>query len=110
MGNPWEWGQLGVAGAVAVSLGGVISYVFKLFVSVQAEAMARARAERDAERTEVTRLHTLSEEQQRAVVVTLADVARVMAEVQQMMREREIQAAMEREFDRRGKRRGSDDT
>lgn len=108
MTGPFEWSQLGVAGTVAVSLGGVIAYVFKLFTTVQQDAVKRALAERDSERNEVTRLHSQSDEQQKVILVTLADVTRVMSEVQQMMREREIQNAMEREFSRRGKKQDSD--
>lgn len=97
----FTWTQFGLAGIIAVSLGGVISYVFRLFVRVQGDQVSRAVNERDDANNENVRLHNRIEDQQRATLATLVDVARVMSEVQQMLREREIHLAMEREFDRR---------
>lgn len=99
--DPWGWSQLGLAGTIAVSLGGVIAYVFKLFINTQTDAIARSTAARDEEHNENIALQARLDDQQRSVLTTLADVARVMSEVQQMLREREIQLAMEREFERR---------
>jgi hypothetical protein len=96
-----NWTQYGVAGLVAMSLGGVIAYIFKLFVHAQRESLERTRDELRECNAEGIRLHGKIEDQQRAVLQTLSDVARVMSEVQQMMREREIQTAMEKEFERR---------
>jgi hypothetical protein len=99
--NLISWSQFGLAGLIAMTLGGVISYVFRLLVRVQTTTMERLMAERDATETENQRLQNRFEEQQRTTLTTLADVAHVMSEVQQMLREREIQQAMEREFNRR---------
>lgn len=98
-----NWSQLGLAGLIALALGGVISYIFRLLVEVQTKQTERLTSERDATETENQRLHNRFEEQQRGTLSVLADVARVMAEVQQMLREREIQQTMEREFRRRGR-------
>lgn len=81
------WGQFGLAGLVAMSLGTVIAYIFKLLLTSQQAALKDAQVERDTERAE-------SRATQRTAMVTLADVARVMAEVQTMLREREIQRVM----------------
>lgn len=96
-----SWGQFGLAGTIAISLGGVIAYVFKLFVNTQKEAMLRIIGERDDSQADVARLNTLIQEQQRAVLVTLSDVTKAMAEVQQMLRDRVIRQNVEREFDQR---------
>lgn len=98
--QPLTWTEFGFAGLVALSLGPVIGYMFRLLNKSQQAAVDRANTERDNERIENTRLHTQLEDMQRAVLATLADVARVMGEVQQMLRERETQRAVERELDR----------
>lgn len=95
-----NWTEFGLAGLIATALGSVIAYVFRLLVTSQEGAVDRANSERDSERIENTRLHTQLEDMQRAVLATLADVARVMGEVQQMLRERETQRTVEREMGR----------
>lgn len=98
---PLTWSQFGLAGLIAISLGTAIVYIFKLLLETQKQAVKDAQAERDSEHVEVARLHKIREDTQREALMVLADVARVMSEVQQMLREREMQLAMEREFSRR---------
>ena len=92
------WGQFGLAGLIAMTLGGVIAYVFKLFVTSQTAAIDRIIADRDREHAEKNELNKYIQDRQREVVDMLGDVARVMGEVQRML--------AEREYDRRRGQRG----
>lgn len=92
------WGQFGLAGLIAMTLGGVIAYVFKLFVSSQSAALNQCHADGERERVEKAEMAQYIRDRQREVVETLGDVARVMAQVQQMLQERD--------YDRRRDQRG----
>jgi hypothetical protein len=94
-----SWSQLGVAGLIAITLGGVIAYVFRLLTKLQHDALKQALEDRD----EATRK---LDEQQRIMIPVLGDVARVLNEVQRMLQQREIELTMEREL---GRRRGQHD-
>lgn len=94
------WGQFGLAGTIAVSLGGVIAYVFRLFVNTQNAAVVRIIGERDDADKEVARLNNVIQEGQRATLVVLSDVTKAMAEVQQILREQGIRQAVEQEVRR----------
>lgn len=87
--NPATWGQYGLAGLIAMTLGTVIAYVFKLFVTSQTNALNQCRADGDRERIEKNELSKYVQDRQREVTALLADVARVMAEVQKLLQERE---------------------
>lgn len=96
------WAQFGLAGAIAITLGTVISYVFKLFVKAQSDTITRVIGERNAALAEVSRLHTQIEEQ---VVPMLADVSRGLTQVQAVFRDRDTALAVQRELERiRGER------
>lgn len=96
--DPVSWGQFGIAGLIAMTLGTVIAYVFKLLIQTQASALKDCKDERDQQRTEGAALRDRMEERQRQALLVLADVARVMGDVQMLLREREI----ERKYEHRG--------
>lgn len=91
MGATLSWAQFGLAGLIAVSLASVIAYIFKLLIESKNAEIERAYKERDNTNTENERLHNRIDDQQRTMLVTLADVARVMGDVQLMLREREVE-------------------
>jgi hypothetical protein len=98
------WAQFGLAGAIAISLGTVISYIFKLFVKTQSDILktqsdtvARVIGERNAAQEEIARLHKQIEEQ---VLPMLGDVSRALAQVQTVFRDRDTALAVQRELER----------
>jgi hypothetical protein len=91
------WAQFGLAGAIAITLGTVVSYVFKLFVKTQSDTMTRLVDERNAAHEEIARLHKQIEEQ---VLPTLGDVSRALAQVQTVFRDRDTALAVQRELER----------
>src|SRR5690349_8628523 len=99
--NGMNLSQYGLAGIVITILGGVISYVFKLLIDSKNAEIDRAYKERDIANSENDRLHNKIYDQQRSMVITLSDVARVMGDVQQMMRDREVEHRVEAELKRR---------
>lgn len=91
------WAQFGLAGAIAVSLGMVVSYVFKLFVKTQSDMVTRLLLERNAAHAEIDRLHKQIEEQ---VLPMLGEVTRTLAQVQGVFRDRDTALAVQRELER----------
>lgn len=99
------WAQFGLAGAIAISLGTAISYIFKLFVKAQQDTIARIISERNAAHEEIARLHKQIEEQ---VLPILGDVSRALAQVQTVFRDRDTALAVQRELERMRGDRGSE--
>jgi hypothetical protein len=91
------WAQFGLAGAIAISLGMVVSYVFKLYVKVQSDMVTRIIAERNAAQAEIDRLHKQIEEQ---ILPMLGDVSRTLAQVQGIFRDRDTALAVQKELER----------
>lgn len=91
------WAQFGLAGAIAISLGTVISYIFKLFVKTQSDTITRVIGERNAANEEIARLHKQIEEQ---VLPMMGDVSRALAQMQTVFRDRDTALAVQRELER----------
>lgn len=91
------WAQFGLAGAIAISLGMVISYVFKLYVKTQSEMLTRILGERNTAHAEIARLHKQIEEE---ILPMLGDVSRTLAQVQAVFRDRDTALAVQRELER----------
>jgi hypothetical protein len=91
------WAQFGLAGAIAISLGMVVSYVFKLFVKTQSDMVTRLISERNAAHAEIERLHEQIEEK---VVPMLVEVSRTLAQVQSVFRDRDTALAVQKELER----------
>lgn len=99
------WAQFGLAGAIAITLGTVVAYVFKLFVKTQSDTVVRVISERNAALDEINRLHKQIEEQ---VLPMLGDVSRALAQVQTIFRDRDTALAVQRELERLRGERGPD--
>jgi uncharacterized protein YjiK len=93
--DPVTWGQYGLAGLVAMTLGAIIGYVFKLLIQSSSAALKDCQDERNQLRIEASAVRDRMEDRQKQSLLVLADVSRVMAEVQNLLREREIERKIE---------------
>lgn len=92
---PVSWTQFGLAGLIVLALGPTIAYVFKLLIQSSSAALKDCQDERNQLRVEASAVRDRMEERQRQSLLVLADVSRVMAEVQHLLREREIERKIE---------------